>query len=61
MRPRTTGNETAQHLTRAIRDQIDVLRCHIQDPQSIDAGFVRDHALMVLQLSEALQSAQVRP
>ncbi len=55
--PQLPDNSAEQHLTKAIRDQIQVISEHMSGDRPLCAQFVRDHALIVLQLSEALRES----
>lgn len=49
-----------QHLRQAIKDQLEVIAEHMKEGAPLCVHFVRDHALIVLQLSEALRETVER-
>ncbi|HXH61568.1 MAG TPA: hypothetical protein VNI20_09435 [Fimbriimonadaceae bacterium] len=53
--------ETHGEVKRAIVDQLDIISSHVQSRSGMDAAFVREHALNIVQLAESLIPGGSRP
>jgi hypothetical protein len=51
---KTQPKEVIAHLKQAINDQLTILSLHVQQPGGLDPMFIREHAMIIVQMAEVL-------